>query len=216
MKKRIIDNNNPTLLYAFSPNWFNQFIHEENHSLADNVIPKELEMDLYEDSGFFFGMKSERNKCVGKPSHIDGHYIVCGFLGSGKTNAIVIPSMMTWRGTQIIIDVKGNLYSYWKKLNKYSGKKVKVIRPGAPKDNNCRYDPFSFLKHGGTDNLAGNAKDLALALIPLSPLMKEPIWTQTAQNFLTGAIIYYFYLGCSFNDTMIAIQSLSITETIKK
>ena len=197
-------------------NWLNQFQLGQNCSLDGNIIPAELKMDLYKDSGFFFGMMLGCIGFIGKPAFLDGHILVVGFPGSGKTLAIVIPTMFTWRGIQIIIDVKGGLFNYWEKFNRHTGKKIKVFRPGAPRGSSCRYDPFAFLRHDGANNLAGNARDLALALIPLIPSKKETIWEETAQNFLTGAFIYYFYLGYSFNETMIEIQELSITEIIKK
>jgi len=178
------------------------------------IVPGELKMDIFKDSGIFFGRMKNGELYVGKPAYIDGHVLIVGFPGSGKTMAIVIPTMMSWRGIQIIIDVKGILYSYWEKLNMHTGKKIKLIRLGATNDNCCRYDPFAFLRHGGADNLSGNARNLVLDIMPLLPTVREPVWIQTAQNFLTGAIIYYFDLGCSFNETMIAVQSKSISETI--
>ena len=53
-----------------------------------------------------------------------------------------------------------------------------------------------------------------MALIPLSPSAHEPIWVQCAQNFLTGAIIYYYEMGVSFLDTMVQIQTRPIGEII--
>ena len=62
----------------------------------------------------------------------------------------------------------------------------------------------------------GNARNLALALIPLPPSVTDPVWVQVAQNFLTGALIYYYELGANFRDAIIAINKLSITDTIGK
>jgi type IV secretion system protein VirD4 len=198
------------------PDSFNPFLREQSRLREGNVIPEVLEMNLYTDSGFFFGMKNEKNWFIGKPTHVDGHILIVGIPGTGKTQGIVIPTMMTWRGIQIIIDVKGNLYGYWLKLNKHTGKKVKVFDPSAPERCGYRYDPYSLLRHGGSANLAGNARDLALALMPLIPSIKDPVWLQATQNFLTGAIIYHFDLGCSFIETMTAIQVSSITEMIEE
>jgi type IV secretion system protein VirD4 len=191
-------------------------INNPKSELNNDTIPKILLMDLHEDSGFFIGMKSDKKGYAGKPAHMDGHILTIGFPGSGKTMAIVIPTMMTWRGSKIIIDVKGNLYSYWKIFYKNTGRKVLVFSPGTPENNNCYYDPFLFLRHDGTDNLTGNARDLALTLIPLVESGIDQIWTKAAQNFLTAAIIYHFDLGSSFNDMMIDIQLSDITQIIDR
>ena len=201
---------------VLDPNELNPFMREQSGLREGNVIPKELKLDLYEDSGFFFGMKNDHNVFVGKPAHLDGHIEIVGLPGSGKTMAIAIPTMMTWRGIQIIIDVKGNLYRYWALLNGHTGKKVKLFSPGASEGSSCRYDPYTLLRHGGDKNLAGNARDLALALMPLTSNIKDPIWIQATQSFLTAVFIYYFKLGATFVETMMEIQTTPITDIIKE
>ncbi|MDR0288074.1 MAG: type IV secretory system conjugative DNA transfer family protein, partial [Clostridiales bacterium] len=211
-----LKNQMPILLNAVWLNWCNQFQHEQNRYLEGSVVPEELEMDLHADSFIFFGKKPGSNRFIGKPAHEDGHVLGVGPTGGGKTEGVVIPTLGTWKGIQIIIDVKGNLYDHWKKLNKHTGRKIMVFSPDAPKNGNCWYDPYVLLRHGGPEKLVGNARDLALALMPSVPTVNDPVWIQATQNFLTGAIIYYFDLGCSFNDTMVAIQTLLITELIQK
>jgi len=43
-------------------------------------------------------------------------------------------------------------------------------------------------------------------LIPLTPENKDPFWVESAQDFLTGAMLYYYDLGYSFIDTLMQIQ----------
>ena len=198
----------------FPSNSYDPFLREESRLREGNVIPIKLELNLYDESGMFFGTKYERNFFVGKPTNEDGHILVIGSPGSGKTEAVVKPTIMTWRGVQIIIDVKGDLHKHWLRVNKHTGKKVKVFSPGAPKGCSCSYDPYAPLRHGGADNVIGNARDLALALMPLLPSVKDPIWIKSAQNFLTGVIIYHFNMDVTFVETMVAVQLSSITSMI--
>lgn len=104
---------------------YDPFLREQNPYRKGDVIPEVLDLNLYSESGFHFGSKFEPNGFVGKPDHEDGHILCVGPPGSGKTAALVIPSMMTWRGCQIIVDVKGDLYRHWLRLNKHTGKKIK-------------------------------------------------------------------------------------------
>lgn len=179
------------------------------------VIPENMILQYGEQPEFFFGMQSEQmfksGEYIGKPVKQDAHILVAGESGRGKTQCIVLPTMATWMGSQIILDVKGDLYNYWNKLNRDTGKKCVHFSLGKP---SCKYDPYAPLRHGGPENLAGNARDLAMALIPPSPSVSDPIWIQCAQNFLTGAILYYFEMGVSFLDTMVHIQTRSIGEII--
>lgn len=179
------------------------------------AIPKSSILEFGKHPGFFFGMKSESalqsGEYIGKPIKRDSHVLVAGESGRGKTQCIVLPTMATWMGNQIILDVKGDLHDYWKQLNKNTGKRCIHFSLG---EAGCKYDPYAPLRHGGEENLAGNARDLAMALIPLSPSVHDPIWVQCAQNFLTGAIIYYYEMGVSFLDTMVQIQTRTIGEII--
>lgn len=180
----------------------------------EGFVPEELRLALGVSAGIFFGRKNGENEYVGKPDSQDGHVLTVGESGRGKTMSIVVPTIGTWKGIEIIIDVKGNLTGYWKKLNGQKGKRLIVFEPGNP--DSCHYDPFLFLRHGGEDNLPGNARDLALALLPLSASATDLVWIQTAQNFLTGVIIYYYDLGASFHDAIIAINDLPVTDIIEK
>ena len=186
---------------------------QQEQKCEGNIIPEKLKLDLFKDSGFFIGMKNGLTGYIGKPATEDGHILCVGYPSSGKTQGLVIPTMKTWKGSQINIDIKRNLLKYWKKLNKHTGKKLKVFSPGAPKGSNCWYDPFAPLRRG---NVVGNARILALALIPLLPSNRDPIWVTASQNFLTGAIIYYFEIGFSFIETMEFIQLTPITELVNQ
>lgn len=191
-------------------------ILEHQHKVCRGAaIPKSSILEFGKHSGFFFGMKSEQalrsGEYIGKAVRQDAHVLVAGESGRGKTQCIVLPTMATWTGSQIILDVKGDLYDYWRQLNKNTGKKCIHFSLG---EAGCKYDPYAPLRHGGEENLAGNARDLAMALIPPSPSAYDPIWIQCAQNFLTGAIIYYYEMGVSFLDTMVQIQTRPIGEII--
>jgi len=69
-----------------------------------------------------------------------------------------------------------------------TGKRFMVFSP--EREVGFGYDPYAFLEFDSPNNLPRNAKDLALALLPLSPSARDKIWTQAAQNLLTAAIIY--------------------------
>ncbi len=195
--------------------YWHEILESQRSMCRGIVIPKNSILQYGKHPGFFFGMKSEpllrSGEYIGKYVKQDAHILVAGESGRGKTQCIVLPTMATWTGGQIILDVKGDLYDYWRQLNKDTGKKCIHFLLG---DSNCKYDPYAPLRHDGEQNLAGNARDLAMALIPQPPHIRDPIWVQCAQNFLTGAILYYYKRGISFVDTMAQIQTRPIGEII--
>jgi hypothetical protein len=58
--------------------------------------------------GVFLGARG--NQYVVKPENMDGHVLVAGIPGSGKSSCIAIPTLRSWRGSVFAIDIKGELY----------------------------------------------------------------------------------------------------------
>lgn len=193
----------------------NDFIFSNGNSIdeMEDFVPEEMELNFISDPGVFFGMKKYLGKghYVGKPQGMDGHILYVGGPGSGKTFAGMIPTIMTWKGIAIIIDIKGDLEKYWYMLNRHTGKRLKVFNP--TKEWTCCYDPFSILRYDKS-NIVQNVRELAISLLPISPEVKEPIWIICAQNFLTAVMIYNFELEFTFIETMEMLLSKSIEESL--
>ena len=163
--------------------------------------------ELINESGIIFGQKNgatiaRTEEMRGK----EGHILVVGGSGSGKSSCIAIPTLLTWNQRVFAIDIKGELYE----KTKHARPNIKVFNP---QDKNAfGYDPYIFLKK--SQNPAQEARAIAQALIPLPPNIDNPFWIETAQNILTGAILHY-YESHSFIETLKAIQSQSPVDLIK-
>lgn len=159
-----------------------------------------------EVNGFVFG--KDRGKYITKPETTDGHILVIGGAGSGKTSGIAIPTLMSWKERVFAIDIKGELYE--KTKDKRNKDKIKFFNPT---DRNAYgYDPYYMLRN--TDDLSSEAKQLAMAICPLSADIKDPFWIRSAQSLLTGLIIYYFLQDLNFSETMKIIKKTPIQEQI--
>ena len=179
----------------------------------NNPIPKEVSLD--EDaSGIFFGKKpSKQSGYVGKPANADGHILVVGGPGSGKTSAIAEPTARTWKGSTVSLLIKGNHRERICSLQK-EGRRVIVFDPAASSENKVRYNVFALLDHYPEARI-DNACAIAEALLPLPEDARDPVWIQAGQAFLTGAILYYHSLGCSFAETVRAISTHSILDIVQ-
>lgn len=166
-------------------------------------------------SGVFFGVTCDDSgkKIVGKRMDDDAHILIAGGSGQGKTQGIVIPTMATWTGSQIVLDIKGELLDFHSQLSK---KRVIVFSPENLDGKSYHYDPFAPLRHDSKDAIAGHAWALARTLIPKSSHLQDPIWIDTAQSFLTAALIYYYDLGVMFVDAINAIVTTGIQEIIQQ
>lgn len=157
-------------------------------------------------SGVVFGKKN--GKYVSMPETTDGHILVIGGAGSGKSSCIAIPTLMSWKERVFAIDIKGELYEKTKAARTEA--QIKVFNPTDP--NAYGYDPFYILKHSA--EVPEEARTLALSICPLPPDIKDPFWIKSAQSMLTGCLIYFFHFGLNFSETMKTIKSKPIKELI--
>lgn len=168
----------------------------------------------YNKGGFFFGEvppfrdhKGQYHKSAtfyGKPMGVDGNILVIGGPGSGKTTGHVYPTMKTWKGSMVMLDVKGDMEAIWRSIHKKDGKKLYVFAPFRKGAGTCTFDPFSLMEKDPT-NAAGHACDIAEALVPIPASDRDPVWREAAQNVLAGALLHYFHRGRSFIEAVKAM-----------
>jgi type IV secretory pathway TraG/TraD family ATPase VirD4 len=185
----------------------------EGKNIPTNMIMGED----HRKSVFFFGSKWRgglfiEKSYVVKPADQDGHILVVGGAGSGKSACIAKNTLETWGAPIVAIDIKGELSAHYKRLAAKYKRGIVVFDPTTK--NGWGYDPYYLLHHGGEENLIQNAREIALAIVPLPPNVRDPFWIQAAQNILTATVLYYFGLGGSFTDTMTAIQTTPIDKLI--
>ena len=132
-----------------------------------------------------------------KDEQTDGHILIVGGAGSGKSSGLAIPSLRSWQQRIFAIDIKGELAA----ATAHKPGQRKVFNPMQP--DSYGYDPFYLLSH--SDNPAQSAKEIAAAIIPKPANVKDPFWIQAAQNLLTGFVLHYQAAGSSFVDTITVI-----------
>ena len=142
-----------------------------------------------------------------KDENTDGHILIVGGAGSGKSSGLAIPSLRAWNERIFAIDIKGELSAAT--ANKPGQRKI--FNPMQPDSHG--YDPFYLLAR--SDNPAQDAKAIAAAVIPEPANVKDPFWVQAAQNLLTGFVLHYQAAGYSFVDTIALILSRPIDLHVK-
>ena len=68
------------------------------------------------------------------PEQDEGHILVLGPSGTGKTSALLIPTLRSWKGTALVVDISGDIASHVDVPNKI------VFDPTS--DNCIPYDVF--------------------------------------------------------------------------
>lgn len=184
-------------------------VTEDKPAYKSEIIPHPLIFDPKQDSALFLG-KSQFGDYVGKKDSVDGHTLITGASGAGKTANTARNTFETWKGTIFAFDLKGDL------ISQANIRKSKILYLMPEHQNQYYIDPFEFIRRDGERNLVQNCRSLAFAIIPLSLDEKDPFWTISARNILTGALVYFFRLNVSFIQAIIVIKTRKISKLLKK
>lgn len=150
--------------------------------------------------GVLLGMDSSGN-VIGKQLGMDGHILIVGGAGSGKSSCIAIPTLQYgWKDPALVVDIKGELYAK-------SPRRTLPASVFNPMDRSTRgYDPFHPLYH--SSHLASDIEDIARMLVPIPPDTKaDPFWTLSAQNILAAHLLYSFKHGATFLQALYTLIS---------
>ena len=138
-------------------------------------------------AGIFFGRKNTfgTNHYVGKPKEYEGHVLILGGSGSGKSSCIVVPTLIkSWHSPFVAIDIKGELKREYDNQKHERKSQVFSLR----EEDGSNYDPLEFIRKEGENNLISNVRELVNALIPLPVDVREPFWIESARNLVTAEI----------------------------
>ena len=158
-----------------------------------SLVPQRiLDLQNFEEGQLFLG-----RTLSGVPFgwHDDLNIMTCAGTRSGKGVASVIPNLLTFPGSTVVIDPKGELAEATAAYRRDQlGQKVIVLDPAntAKIDPSLKgtYNPLSQLDPDDTLNVVSAAQSIASGIVIPNPNAKEPFWDQTALNFIQGVILY--------------------------
>lgn len=119
----------------------------------------------------------------------DGHLTVMAPTGSGKGIGFIIPNLLTYEGSALVLDVKGENYAVSKRQREKMGQKVYAIDPFSvvTSESSC----FNVLDTISLDSpdCIGDALIISSNMV-LTTLDKADHWDESAQNLIQGLILY--------------------------
>ena len=193
----------------------------QNHLTREQAlsIPEYMHLDFRRQSGVFLGRSpyGVRDSYVGIQAGEDFLGVVVGGPGSCKTTGIAIPTLATWSGSIIALDIKpkGKMLDSWNffSWHKHGGKHLLVFNPLKPES--WGYNPLLILETDEPKNKVRNAREIALSLLPTVADDRDKIWRRTAQQYLAAVIQYGFDLGMSFTTIMVALQTEPVSKMLE-
>lgn len=118
----------------------------------------------------------------------DRHVVTVAGSRAGKTLTVLIPNLLAYPGSMIVLDPKGELARATAAQRRRMGQHVFILDPfNAVGEGTASFNPVSELGYGCPELVAADAAQLGDALI--IPNNKDPHWTDSARNLVRGIVL---------------------------
>ncbi|MGK6309751.1 type IV secretory system conjugative DNA transfer family protein [Variovorax sp. DT-64] len=109
---------------------------------------------------------------------------------SGKGVGVVIPNLLSWSGSAIVSDIKGENFMRTAGFRQAHGQEVHLFDPLSEHERSARWNPLGYvseLPYRCIDDL----QRIGTMLFP-DPLAGDPFWTSSARSLFLGIALYLF------------------------
>ena len=189
------------------------FRNRLNMDLGDAKFATEYDIKkagLRSTSGLILG------KFNGKYMMDDGqtHVLVSAPTGSGKGVGVVIPNLLNWNGSAVVLDIKGENYKLTSGFRKKHGQKVFVFSPFSEKSH--RFNPFDAINPDPRQRF-NDLQNIAQIILPDNE--KDPTWSQQGRALFIAFALYLLDKEgqvCSIGNILRYLQTQDDTRDIAK
>jgi type IV secretion system protein VirD4 len=117
------------------------------------------------------------------------HCIVEAPTRSGKGVGIVIPNLLSWQESVVVLDVKRENWDATAGFRKKYGQAVYLFNPTDPEGRTARYNPLGYIDRTDPDQVVIELQKIATMLF-VPPERGEPFWTDSARTAFVGVGAY--------------------------
>ena len=118
----------------------------------------------------------------------DRHLVTIAPTGAGKGRGVIIPNLLRFEGSVIVIDPKGETWHVTHRRRKEMGQEVRLLDPfGAVSKKTDSLNPFDLFKRPGA-LLDADAEMLGSLLAGDAGFHKEPFWDNWGRSLMAGVI----------------------------
>lgn len=125
------------------------------------------------------------------------HCIVEAPTRAGKGVGIVIPNLLSWPGSTVVLDVKRENYDATAGFRAKHGQAVYLFNPTDPEGRTSRYNPLAYIDRTDPDQVIIELQKIATMLF-VAPDRGEPFWTDSARTAFVGVGAYLAQTDGSF------------------
>lgn len=147
---------------------------------ADRLPKEELQRD-----GVVLGKDSKGKEIIHNGVE---HIMLMAPTRSGKGVGVIIPTLLTWKHSTLVNDIKGENWQLTRGFREALGHKCLKFDPTNPVDS-CKYNPLSGINKGKMSEY----QDTRIIAEIICASDRPDHWTQSATSFLTGIILHVLY-----------------------
>lgn len=168
----------------------NEFLHGS----ARWADKKDIEAaGLIDNDGVYVGAFEDKSGKVFYLRH-EGpeHVLTYAPTRSGKGVGLVIPTLLSWKHSAVIADLKGELWALtagWRKT--HAGQTVMRFEPASSRGS-VRWNPLDEIRVG-TDMEVADVQNLATLIVDPDGKGLETHWQKTSQALFVGVILHAIY-----------------------
>ncbi|MGE0022361.1 MAG: IncP-type conjugal transfer protein TraG [Hyphomicrobium sp.] len=167
--------------------------------------------NLLDDRGVMLGLYDDRYLRHDGPEHV----LAVAPTRSGKGVGLVLPTLLTWTGSTVVHDIKGE---NWELTSGWRAQFSHCLRFDPTDSDSARFNPLLEVRKGA--NEVRDVQNIADILVdPEGARERRDHWEKTAHALLTGAILHVLYAEQDKTlervATFLADPSRSIMRTLK-
>jgi len=135
--------------------------------------------------GIVLGRKGGRLLVFGGPEHV----VLYAPTRSGKGVGVVIPNLLTWPDSVVVLDVKRENWEASAGFRAAHGQQIILFDPLDAEGRTMRYNPLGHIRRGDPVEVLDELQKLAVMLFP-APNNSDPFWAEAARTGFIGVGAY--------------------------
>lgn len=139
-------------------------------------------------SGIILGKNGKSERAALLRQDEQTHTLLVAPTGSGKGVGVVIPNLLTYGGSVVCVDVKGENWNITAAARKTMGDSVYRFSPRALDGCSHRWNPLSYIADEPARRIS-ELRQLATYLFPV-PSANSDSWIKGARNIFVGVCLY--------------------------
>jgi type IV secretion system protein VirD4 len=152
------------------------------HGAARFASERELKRHGFRSaSGIVVGRKGGRFLTFGGSEHV----LVEAPTRSGKGTGIVIPNLLTWQGSVVVLDVKRENFDASAGFRAHFGQEVFLFNPTDRQGRTARYNPLAYIDRSDAHDVIIELQKIATMLF-VAPERGEAFWANGARTGFVG------------------------------